>query len=723
MRVSVWYSTGKILILCRDGTNTVDWVISEFSKKLERRMHLPPGSVKVKWLELTAASDVQKNHGEAKLQPSQVIRDVVEDGGDLITITEGPETGKSVIGNTNEEETSVNKSESASEPTKICVQCGAEYRESENAMGVCRFHQVPPRKHLWGYVYDCCDQEEGPCKVGQHRSEHHADYPYEHYKAWEDSVVGEIQANWTTLSRADYACGGTIRTFMVDRLSGPRCLVRVLCDSKTRYVKVVDDSSECVCEWSDGTSFSMRVCFCSVPNGRQINIRFMINFDTFERVLVYSVAGKLVSVSEKLTPERVQWKPAQCPASHNIGSAYHRTGKSFDSLEMPSVVPTESESIPDSTSKISVRWKGPVLADQDTFAKDGQLGQYFIANFELTNNSNTEDITISSITCRIANDEYNTTASTYCFSYVGVLNTKTGKYYFPEDGGLPFTLPAHTTSSIAVSSKFFVHGKPAKTEATQKRAHLSLPHPLLRLEHSFHSNSNSDGALLCSPVVAVYSNPPLAPITQEAFAAEHPELRVLHWLHCDDFSDALRKWFALCAGPLGELVAWTEAASTVFSDSLWAWAAADNVSGGGGAAADCKAVRVPLFGDGTDVFALKYGDSGAVWGLRVALHTDSGSAVDEFQIPDVAEMRAPLRVAVEKEDDGHYRVSWNILAASQRVKVCSQECETGYGNAAESVVVTSPQGSVLFSHPYIYVYNEDTIKYDSTAILKAQAMN
>lgn len=701
MRVSIWYSTGKILILCRDGTNTIEWVIGEFVKKVERRLHIPAGSVKVKWLELTAPSDVQKNGGEYKLTSTQIIKDVVEDGGDLVAITEGPETGKSVFGENNHQEK--DEEETHSESVKTCVQCGAEYRESENAMGSCRFHQMAPRKHLWGYVYDCCDQEEGPCKVGQHRSEHHADYPYERFKAWEDSTAARIQENWSTISRIDYE-NGTIRALKVDLLPGPSFFVRMYSEDKVKFVKVVDAGKSSTLEWKDGTSFWAQVVFSSE---RTITITFAVNLDTIARTITYTQYGKIESVHEKVTPERTPLKFAEAPSDFAPEkTAKVRRGKTFESLVVPSEEVLNTVSGVTGDEKVCARWVGPVLADQDTFTKDRKLGQYFITNFELTNNSDA-DVTIRKINCRITNDGAESLPCEYCFSYAGVFNEKTGRYYFPEDGGLPLTLPAHTTSfRIAVSSKFFVESaKPSKAENTRKRAHLSLPQPLL-LEHTF---LRDDGSSICNPVASAQINPPLEYPTQESFAKSHPELRVLHWTHCDDFCDASRKWFALCLGPLGEVVGWTDAGYAVLPDSIWSWAAAGNKGGD---------VVIPFFESGTKVSALVNAESGAVWGLRVQLSTDTGLAEDEFAMPDIAEMRKSLGVTAAKKDDGLWDVAWKILAGSGRLKVCSQEHEIGYGNAVESVEALNESGSLITSHPYVYVYNEETVKYDTTAILK-----
>ena len=707
MRVSIWYSTGKILILCRDGTNTIEWVIGEFVKKVERRLHIPAGSVKVKWLELTAQSDVQKNGGEYKLSPSQIIKDVVEDGGDLVAITEGPETGKSVFSENQEqgkEKGEEGEGHTSPEAVKTCVQCGAEYRESENAMGSCRFHQMPPRKHLWGYVYDCCDQEEGPCKVGQHRSEHHADYPYERFKAWEDSTAATIQENWSTMSRIDYE-NGAIRALRLDLLPGPSFFVRVYSGDKVKLVKVVEGGKDCALEWHDGASFRAQVAFSCE---RTVTITFAVNLDTVVRTIAYTESGKIESVHEKVTPEKVTLQFAEAPADFITEKAAKvRRGKTFESLAVPPADAAASTCAADSgDAEVCARRVGPVLADQDTFAKDGKLGQYFIANFELANSSEA-DVTISKIACRIASDGAETLPCESCFSYAGVFNEKTGRYYFPEDGGLPLTLPAHTASfRVAVSSKFFVNSaKASKTESTRRRAHLCLPQPLL-LEHTFLCDG---GSAICSPVVSAQVNTPLEYPTQETFAESHPELCVLHWAHCDDFCDASRKWFALCMGPLGEVMAWTDAGYAVLPDSIWAWAAAGNRGGD---------VAIPFFESGTRVAALVNAESGAVWGMRVQLSTDTGFAEDVFAMPDVAEMRKKIGVAAEKKDGASWTAGWKLLAGGGRLKACSQEHEIGYGNAVESIEALDKNGSVTTSHPYVYVYNEDTVKYDTSAILK-----
>ncbi|KAI9209686.1 uncharacterized protein BJ171DRAFT_564217 [Polychytrium aggregatum] len=73
------------------------------------------------------------------------------------------------------------------EPIFGCVQCGKDYKVSENADGSCRFHPYPP-----GYRgYSCCDEKDPNkgCLRGKHRNKHHNDYAYERFSNWLIGIV------------------------------------------------------------------------------------------------------------------------------------------------------------------------------------------------------------------------------------------------------------------------------------------------------------------------------------------------------------------------------------------------------------------------------------------------------------------------------------------------------------------------------------------------------
>ena len=87
----------------------------------------------------------------------------------------------------------------SSEPEAIltCVQCSAEYKESENGKGSCKYH-THKLKGWNRYTYGCCDASSSNyeaaksltgCTKGKHRSEHHEEYSYSAYFSYMNGLV------------------------------------------------------------------------------------------------------------------------------------------------------------------------------------------------------------------------------------------------------------------------------------------------------------------------------------------------------------------------------------------------------------------------------------------------------------------------------------------------------------------------------------------------------
>ncbi|KAJ3096934.1 hypothetical protein HDU96_000592 [Phlyctochytrium bullatum] len=76
------------------------------------------------------------------------------------------------------------------EPVFTCVQCGGDFRNSENGEGVCRFHATGDKVYSGGqHVNSCCQKSDAGCRRKRHRNKHHCDYPYASFHTWMGSIV------------------------------------------------------------------------------------------------------------------------------------------------------------------------------------------------------------------------------------------------------------------------------------------------------------------------------------------------------------------------------------------------------------------------------------------------------------------------------------------------------------------------------------------------------
>ncbi|KAJ3103773.1 hypothetical protein HDU97_009869 [Phlyctochytrium planicorne] len=84
----------------------------------------------------------------------------------------------------------------APEPTKICVQCHENYKESLNVDGSCNYHAGYDN----GQYFQCC-------KTGEHRSKHHNDYKYSGFYEWMWSIRNfsdKYEIKFITISQEEF---------------------------------------------------------------------------------------------------------------------------------------------------------------------------------------------------------------------------------------------------------------------------------------------------------------------------------------------------------------------------------------------------------------------------------------------------------------------------------------------------------------------------------------
>ncbi|KAJ3412192.1 hypothetical protein HDV05_001102 [Chytridiales sp. JEL 0842] len=87
------------------------------------------------------------------------------------------------------------------ESTLPCVQCSADFLESENVDGGCAFHAG----FFDGDDFSCCEKTE-PCTRGKHRSVHHSDYKYSSFYEWMWSINSEprMHKEFASISSEDF---------------------------------------------------------------------------------------------------------------------------------------------------------------------------------------------------------------------------------------------------------------------------------------------------------------------------------------------------------------------------------------------------------------------------------------------------------------------------------------------------------------------------------------
>jgi len=97
-----------------------------------------------------------------------------------------------------------NKDNLGPERVQGCVQCGQEYRDSENGEGSCTFHI----QGKWGRAYQCCSQADpAGCQRRRHVHEHHNNYPYARKSAWVSSILQYTNKRevWLSIEAENYS--------------------------------------------------------------------------------------------------------------------------------------------------------------------------------------------------------------------------------------------------------------------------------------------------------------------------------------------------------------------------------------------------------------------------------------------------------------------------------------------------------------------------------------
>lgn len=103
------------------------------------------------------------------------------------------------------------KRKQAMETIEVCVQCGKDFKESENPFGGCKYHSTHSTYSNRGIRLNCCDKEyrdsnaaqlDG-CTRGKHIAQHHSYFPYLGYFIWMRQQSEEEKETWLSAKQLD----------------------------------------------------------------------------------------------------------------------------------------------------------------------------------------------------------------------------------------------------------------------------------------------------------------------------------------------------------------------------------------------------------------------------------------------------------------------------------------------------------------------------------------
>lgn len=485
MRVSIWFSSGKLLIPVGDGDKPISWLIEEFSRRFTKRESKP-----------IIVKELQTKSGDS-LDPADAIRDVVDDGAELVAITDGPESGRKAASTAPPEApapatvvaaaASVAKAlvdeieQRKAQEVHVCVQCGAKFKEAENGPGHCQFHAQPSEKRGWRTVWPCCSSDK-PCKAEKHRSEHHQDFPYSEFGSFVQSTWKEIAQKWITESRRDFEDGWLINGD-VAALKGGRLMLSVFRGAKCAMLRVIkpidveEQMTQCAAEkkrvviarWTDPEVAGRFIEFAWVP-AHGISMVYHLASDPVptERVATFEVEKESLKLESLQTISEKPKYRFDSTATYALNPATH-VGPEF-----PPYVPIETKTYEcEGGSRLRMAQDGKTAANQDMGSREGKFGNYFITVVDLTNPSD-EEISVVKARAEVKLGSAFVPADGV---FLGIPDSRRG-HYFPEDGIFPVRLEKRGAVKIAISVKVLVQGEPGRDNQTRARAHASLPQPL-----------------------------------------------------------------------------------------------------------------------------------------------------------------------------------------------------------------------------------------------------
>ncbi|KAL5509484.1 hypothetical protein EMCRGX_G004871 [Ephydatia muelleri] len=427
------------------------------------------------------------------------------------------------------------------EAVLTCVQCGAEYKESENAAGLCKYHggKLKPAGS-WNYQYDCCKKGDRNyesskripgCAKGKHSSKHHTDYPYESYFAYMEELSKKAQEVWMELDVKDHITDHCMWTEVGLTEDGRIYILAGTCRSECTAVVAYTPEELKHCQSPQWTALEK-----TGSTGWNLKVELKSN---------NSVATSVrVSLAPSSSPTSPMVKELELCAEGDVFRAGHVACLSDPSIVMgdtsgytlpantytgPQLVPGEDfskgrkndyEGVVTDNCPLKLQQHGHTKASSSYADSEGNWNNWFTATLKLTNTDN------SPIAVTDVFGEYRSHEGQWIRCHA----TSIGQYRDISN----FSLDPASTISLDVKLAIRFGDKAPATHALGYRAHPSLPQPLhLRATFVDHKTRTSS-------VEFEQGNPPLDLPTKESREKAWCEGKLLYHVFCDDTDKLLR---------------------------------------------------------------------------------------------------------------------------------------------------------------------------------------
>eukprot|EP00727_Mastigamoeba_balamuthi_P012152 m51a1_g756 hypothetical protein (679) ;mRNA; f:533033-535453 len=650
MKVTVCVGASKLLIPVGDGQRPVSWLVSEAEKRATAKLGKEPG-----------IKEIQTEAGET-LYAEDMLADLVEDGAQLIAIATDVACAAAQPAASNA--TSV----ASSEAVLACVQCGASYKESENADGACRFHKRMKERSGWNGRYPCCYARD-PCGSSRHRSQHHSEFPYEAFFELAQTIYPALVDMWAKFERVDMTDG--VRKWLeVGTLSEDRVFARAYNGSDVVGLRVLSHDelrglaagAAIISQGSESNGESLWFDVRVVKPGT-IRAAFRVPSDSvpFERMVSYQTDPK---------PEMVGAEDCSAPPPFT-----------YDNWQTGAIEVAKHQC--EGTSALRMTMDEPTFANQDPWARDGTFKQYFI-NTVTISNPTSQDLTVTAIgsECKIGP------------SFVPAAKTLAGyscgdQMYEFRDSPLPLKIAANDAVKIAVSTAIDVNGTPGQSNDTRQRAHQSLPQPF-RVRIVAEDAVGNKVSLVCEQ-----ANGPLNLKTEAQVAMSVP--RMFGYLQCDDTEQLTRNFVAFGVSVLGQIVVQHPNQSTHLRLCDLAYYAYNAVRAGTEVFELADACN-----NGTKVYALVDLAKQQVYGLRATMTSATGAAEGEFAVPNLVDLWNSISVTAEPSQakpGSKVKVSWRALGEDSNARVCLYKRIKVNGYYSDAQSATAAEGEAEFTVP------------------------
>lgn len=554
------------------------------------------------------------------------------------------------------------------EPILTCVQCLAEYKESENGEGYCKYHNGTI--NYYKNNLSCCNkranngdlQSVPGCTKGKHHSKHHIKYFYTMYSVYMKELSSEAKELWLEMDIYDYitescewaevAISKEGNLFVI---AGPvRNRPDVCTEFTIKELKKCKKPSSVVFEKSDDIGWSLKAEL--LASGTTATAIIM----TIKTAWSNTLYAKKVNFT--LDGEKVKLGEIKClsdprPKIPEVAYSIPEGNKSGPELEIgedfskgrKTDYPTKTN---DDMFMIELKQLGDTEVGSDMWDRDGKWKNYFTTTIKATNGS--MDI-ISMVD--VQGDYKNKNGDWVKCDQVLVRQKGSNKDFETLD----FLLDAAAPMTLSVTLGIEIQDRSPEDNQERQRAHHSLPQPLL-LRVTFIDKDKRTASLIFEQ-----GNRPLPLATLEKRQASWAKKKqILFYLFADDVDLRHRSDVALYYNDEGVLCyrpAPNDNGSSIFylRESEFE-TAAYKAKKSGVKEQELTSFRKESKGSKIELFAIVDLDNQHTFALKVAITTPTSSAVGYYLLPRDDFSQATLTVEQEEvEVNSNLTVKWSGL--------------------------------------------------------------